>query len=99
MDVTEIPDAFPPAITISRETAVFCLSYDLEKYDADGPVAQARRWALTGDGPTPIARQAGTRGRPATPCSSTRADGPTATAGRTTRDEKRSSAPASSCGG
>jgi hypothetical protein len=52
VNVTQIPGTLPPAITISRETAGFCMSDDLENYRTTGPVALAWRWALTGQGPT-----------------------------------------------
>jgi hypothetical protein len=37
---------------------------DLEDYGTTGPVALAWRWALTGYGPTPIAREEWTQGPP-----------------------------------
>jgi hypothetical protein len=51
MDTSQIPGNLPPAITISRETAVACLADDLADYGATGPVALAWQWALTGNGP------------------------------------------------
>ena len=53
MNITQIPSTLPPAITISRDTAVVCLAADLDDYGASGPVALAWRWALTGNSPTP----------------------------------------------
>jgi hypothetical protein len=64
MDTSQIPGSLPPAITISRETASACMADDLEDYGATGPVALAWRWALTGNGPTPIALQEWTQGPP-----------------------------------
>ncbi len=64
MDMTQIPQTLPPAITISRQTAVACLASDLENYDSSGPVALAWQWALTGKGPTPIALQTWNQGPP-----------------------------------
>ncbi len=55
MDVTKIPATLPPAITVSRELVEFCLSEDLEIYGTTGPAGLAWRWALTGEGPTPVA--------------------------------------------
>jgi hypothetical protein len=54
MDVTRIPQTLPPAITVGRDLVEFSLSEDLETYGTDGPVALAWRWALTGEGPTPV---------------------------------------------
>jgi hypothetical protein len=54
MDVTQIPQTLPPAITVSRELAEFSLAEDLATYGADGPAALAWQWALTGQGPTPV---------------------------------------------
>jgi hypothetical protein len=54
MDVTQIPQTLPPAITVSRELVEFSLAEDLAVYSANGPAALAWRWALTGEGPTPV---------------------------------------------
>jgi hypothetical protein len=64
MDTSQIPGTLPPAITISRETAVACLADDLADYGTAGPVALAWHWALTGIGPTPIALEEWTQGPP-----------------------------------
>ena len=64
MDTSQIPSALPPAITISRETAVACLADDLADYGTTGPVALAWQWALTGTGPTPIALEEWAKGPP-----------------------------------
>jgi hypothetical protein len=64
MDITQIPQTLPPAITISRDTAVACLTSDLENYGTSGPVALTWQWALTGQGPTPIARETWNQGPP-----------------------------------
>ena len=64
MDTIQIPGTLPPAITISRETAVACLTDDLADYSTTGPVALAWQWALTGNGPTPIAREEWTKAPP-----------------------------------
>ncbi len=64
MNPSQIPGTLPPAITISRETAVACLADDLADYGTTGPVALAWQWALTGNGPTPIAREEWTKGPP-----------------------------------
>jgi hypothetical protein len=64
MDTSQIPGTLPPAITISRQTAIACLADDLEDYGTPGPVALAWQWALTGNGPTPIALQEWTQGPP-----------------------------------
>jgi hypothetical protein len=64
MDTTQIPETLPPAITISHETAVACLTDDLHDYGPSGPVALAWQWALTGHGPTPIALETWTQGPP-----------------------------------
>ena len=61
MDTNQIPGTLPPAITIRRETAVARLADDLEDYGTTGPVALAWQWALTGNGPTPIALQVWTQ--------------------------------------
>jgi hypothetical protein len=54
MDVTQISQTLPPAITVSRELVEFSLAEDLATYGADGPAALAWQWALTGEGPTPV---------------------------------------------
>jgi hypothetical protein len=64
VDTSQIPGSLPPAITISRETAIACLADDLEDYGATGPVALAWQWALTGNGPTPVALEEWTQGPP-----------------------------------
>jgi hypothetical protein len=64
MDTTQIPETLPPAITISRDTAVACMTDDLGDYGPSGPVALAWQWALTGNGPTPIALETWTQGPP-----------------------------------
>jgi len=64
MDTTQIPESLPPAITISRDTAVACMTDDLGDYGTSGPVAQAWQWALTGKGPTPIALETWSQGPP-----------------------------------
>jgi hypothetical protein len=64
MDTTQIPQTLPPAITISRETAIVCLTDDLDDYGTSGPVALAWQWALTGNGPTPIALERWDQGPP-----------------------------------
>lgn len=64
MDTSQIPGTLPPAITISRETAVACLADDLADYGTTSPVALAWQWALTGNGPTPIALEQWTQGPP-----------------------------------
>jgi hypothetical protein len=50
----QIPARLPPAITKSREVAELIMSRDIEQHGVSGPVALAWRWALTGEGPTPI---------------------------------------------
>ena len=64
MGTTQIPQTLPPAITISRETAVACMTDDIGDYGTSGPVALAWQWALTGKGPTPIALQQWDHGPP-----------------------------------
>jgi hypothetical protein len=64
MDITQIPETLPPAITISRETAVACMTSDLENYGSGGPVALTWQWALVGKGPTPIALETWDQGPP-----------------------------------
>ena len=64
MDTTQIPQTLPPAITISRETAIGCLTDDLDDYGTSSPVALAWHWALTGNGPTPIALERWDQGPP-----------------------------------
>jgi hypothetical protein len=64
MDMTQIPQTLPPAITISRQTTVSCMADDLENYGTTGPVALAWQWALTGNGPTPIALEQWNQGPP-----------------------------------
>jgi hypothetical protein len=54
MDVTQIPQTLPPAITVSRELVGFSMAEDLATYSDGGPAALAWRWALTGQGPTPV---------------------------------------------
>jgi len=39
MDVTHIPAALPPAITVSRDLVEFSLADDLVTYGPSGPVA------------------------------------------------------------
>ncbi len=56
MDTSQISGTLPPAITISRDTAVACLAEDLADYGTTGPVALAGNGALTGNGLTPVAR-------------------------------------------
>jgi hypothetical protein len=50
----QIPAKLPPAITKSHDVADFIMSRDMQEHDPAGPVALAWRWALTGQGPTPI---------------------------------------------
>jgi hypothetical protein len=50
----QVPAKLPPAITKSRDVAELIMSRDMAEHDATGPVALAWRWALTGEGPTPI---------------------------------------------
>jgi hypothetical protein len=57
MDGTQFPETLPPAITVSHEVAELVLAEDMERYGETGPVAVAWQWALTGQGPTPIALQ------------------------------------------
>jgi hypothetical protein len=64
MDVKQIPGTLPRAITVSRDVVAFCLAEDLETYGAAGPAACAWRWALTGEGPTPISVREWHRGSP-----------------------------------
>jgi hypothetical protein len=64
MDTTQIPQTLPPAITISRDTAIACMTDDLDDYGTTGPVALAWQWALTGHGPTPIALENWDQGPP-----------------------------------
>jgi hypothetical protein len=64
MDVMRIPAALPPAITVSREVAEFCLAEDLEAYGTTGPAALAWRWALAGQGPTPVSLREWQQGPP-----------------------------------
>ncbi|SRR6266516_2404082 len=64
MDVTQIPATLPSAITVSWEVAQLCLADDLAAYSADGPVAFAWRWALTGEGPTPVSLREWRHGPP-----------------------------------
>lgn len=64
MDVTKIPQTLPPAITVSRELVEFCLSEDLAEYGTIGPAALAWQWALTGQGPTPVALREWEQGPP-----------------------------------
>ena len=64
MDVMQIPATLPPAITVSREVAQLCLADDLAACGATGPAALAWRWALTGEGPTPVSLRQWHRGPP-----------------------------------
>jgi hypothetical protein len=64
MDTSQIPQTLPPAITISRDAAIACLTDDLDDYGTTGPVALAWQWALTGQGPTPIALEQWDQGPP-----------------------------------
>lgn len=64
MDISQIPQTLPPAITISRQTALACLPDDLHDYGASGPVGLTWQWALTGKSPTPIALQKWDQGPP-----------------------------------
>jgi hypothetical protein len=64
MDVMQIPATLPPAITVSREVAQLCMADDLAAYGTTGPAVLAWRWALTGDGPTPISLREWHRGPP-----------------------------------
>ncbi len=64
MDVTQIPATLPPAITVSRDLVEFCLSEDLETYGTAGPASLAWRWALTGEGPTPVSLREWHQGPP-----------------------------------
>jgi hypothetical protein len=64
MDVMQIPATLPPAITVSREVAQLCLADDLVAYGAAGPAALAWRWALTGEGPTPVSLRQWHQGPP-----------------------------------
>ena len=64
MDTTQIPETLPPAITISRDTAIACMTDDLDDYGTNGPVALTWQWALTGNGPTPIALETWNQGPP-----------------------------------
>jgi hypothetical protein len=64
MDVTQIPQTLPPAITVSRELVEFSLAEDLTTYGADGPAALAWQWALNGQGPTPVSLRDWHRGPP-----------------------------------
>ena len=64
MDVTRIPQTLPPAITVGRDLVEFCLSEDLQTYGTEGPVALAWRWALTGEGPTPVSLRQWRQGPP-----------------------------------
>jgi hypothetical protein len=64
MDVTHIPAALPPEITVSRDLVEFSLADDLETYGPSGPVALAWQWALTGEGPTPVSRRDWQQGAP-----------------------------------
>lgn len=60
----QFPAELPPAITKSRDVAEFIMSSDIEEHGPSGPVALAWRWALTGQGPTPIALMDWTMGPP-----------------------------------
>jgi hypothetical protein len=64
MDVAHIPAVLPPAITVSRELVQFSLADDLDSYGDSGPAAFAWRWALTGQGPTPVSRREWEHGPP-----------------------------------
>ncbi len=64
MDLLRIPATLPPAITVSREVAAFCRAEDLETYGTSGPAALAWRWALTGQGPTPVSLRGWHEGPP-----------------------------------
>jgi hypothetical protein len=50
----QIPAKLPPAITKGHDVAEFVMFRDMTEHDPHGPVALAWRWALTGEGPTPI---------------------------------------------
>jgi hypothetical protein len=50
----QIPAKLPAAITKSRDLTEFIMSKHMESYSSHGPVALAWRWALTGEGSTPI---------------------------------------------
>jgi hypothetical protein len=50
--------------TVSREVAASCLAENLETYGTSGPAALAWRWALTGQGPTPVSLRGWHEGRP-----------------------------------
>jgi hypothetical protein len=54
MNPARLPAILPPAITVSREVAEMCMSDDRAAYGPSGPAALAWRWALTGQGPTPV---------------------------------------------
>jgi hypothetical protein len=60
----QIPAKLPPAITKSRDVAELIMSRDMAEHDATGPVALAWRWALTGEGPTPITLRDWDKGPP-----------------------------------
>jgi len=49
-----MPAKLPLVITKSRDVVEFIMSMDMAEHDPSGPVALAWRWALTGQGPTPI---------------------------------------------
>jgi hypothetical protein len=50
----QIPAKLPPVITKGHDMVEFIMSMDMAEHDPSGPVALAWRWALTGQGPTPI---------------------------------------------
>src|SRR4029450_13868753 len=60
----QIPAKLPPAITKSRDVAELIMSRDMAEHDATGAVALAWRWALTGEGPTPITLRDWDKGPP-----------------------------------
>jgi hypothetical protein len=89
MDMMRIPAALPPAITLSREVAEFCLTENLEAYGTTGPAVLAWRWALTGRGPHRCHCANGTKARRITTRSWMRAGGPTGTRGAAARPGPR----------
>src|SRR5207344_2670786 len=60
----QIPAKLPLAVTKSHDVAELIMSRDMAEHDPSGPVALAWRWALTGEGPTPITLMEWDKGPP-----------------------------------
>jgi len=54
MNALSVPDPLPPAITRPAGQVAEVMAQSLREQGSAGPTAQAWRWALTGNGPSPV---------------------------------------------